>query len=91
MEDENISGAALLELIKENRKQLHKKAHSSAGSFMPNDILIHPSYYTVLKEVIDTENSSKEKKVIFDLEIFETEDITSFKLIKTFVPDNCSI
>ena len=91
MEDENISGTSLLELIKENRKQLHKKAHFSAGSFMPNAILIHPNYYTVLKDVMNTENSSKEKRVIFDLEIFETEDIASFKLIKAFVHDNCSI
>jgi hypothetical protein len=53
--------------------------------------LIHPNYYTALKDAMNTENSSKEKKVIFDLEIFETEDIASFKLIKTFVPDNCSI
>jgi len=91
MEDENISGERLLELIKDNRMLFHEDAHSSAGKYVPNAILIHPGYYAVLKEVIKTENTSNEKKVVFDLEIFETEDVSSFKLIKIYVPDECSI
>jgi len=91
MEDENISGERLLELIKDNRMLFHEDAHSSAGKYIPNAILIHPGYYAVLKEVIKTENTSNEKKVVFDLKIFETEDVSSFKLIKIYVPDECSI
>jgi len=89
MEDENISGETLLELIKDNQILFHEDAHSSAGKYIPNAILIHPGYYAVLKEVIKTENTPNEKKV--DLKIFETEDVSSFKLIKIFVPDECSI
>ena len=91
MEDENISGERLLELIKDNRMLFHEDAHSSAGKYIPNALLIHPGYYAVLKEVIKTENTSNEKKIVFDLKIFETEDVSSFKLIKIFVPDECSI
>ena len=72
----NISGELLLELIKENRKLFHENAHSTAGKYVPNAILIHPGYYSMLKEVIKTENASNEKKVIFDLEIFVTEDVS---------------
>jgi hypothetical protein len=91
MEDKNISGDSLLELIKENRKLFHENAHSTPGKYVPNAILIHPGYYDVLKEPIKTGNDSNEKKVIFDLEIFVTEDVSSFKLIKIYVPDECSI
>ena len=82
MEDENIKGSTLLKSIKDKRKLFHDKAHKASG-FIPNAILIHPGYYSVLKEEIKTEN----KNIIFDREIFETEDTSSFKLIKSYKPD----
>jgi hypothetical protein len=87
MEDKNISGPSLLKLIRDKRKLFHHKANSKAGYFIPNAILIHPDYYSLLKEEIKTEN----KKIIFDMEIIETNDISSFKLIKIYKPDECSI
>ena len=84
MKDENISGKQLLELIREDRKLFHSKAR------FPNAILIHPGYYSVLKEVVNTENPSGEKK-IFDLMIFETEDTSSYQLIRIYDPHECSI
>jgi hypothetical protein len=78
MKDSNISGDSLVGLIKENWKLFHENAHSTPGKYVPNAILIHPGYYAVLKEVIKTGNTSNEKKVIFDLEIFVTEDVSSF-------------
>ena len=44
MEDENISGETLLELIKDNRILFHEDAHSSADKYIPNAILINPGY-----------------------------------------------
>jgi hypothetical protein len=84
MEDENITGNQVLELIREERKSFHAKAR------FPNAILIHPGYYSVLKKVIQTKSTSKNKKV-FDLEIFETEDIPSFQLIRIYDSHECSI
>jgi hypothetical protein len=84
MENENITGNQVLELIRNDRKLFHSKAR------FPNAILIHPGYYSVLKEVIKTENPSKIKK-IFDLEIFETEDTSSFQLIRIYDSHECSI
>ncbi len=84
MEDENITGSQVLELIREERKLFHSNAR------FPNAILIHPGYYSVLKKVIQTESTSKNKK-IFDLEIFETEDIPSFQLIRIYDAHECSI
>ena len=84
MKDENINGKQLLELIRDDRKLFHSKAR------FPNAILIHPGYYSVLKEVVNTENPSGEKK-IFDLMIFETEYISSYQLIRIYDPHECSI
>ena len=84
MENENITGNQVLELIRDKRQQFHGKAR------FPNAILIHPGYYSVLKEIIKTENSSKPKK-IFDLIIFETEDTPSFELIRIYDSHECSI
>ena len=84
MENEDITGDQVLEYIREQRKLFHSKAR------FPNAILIHPDYYSVLKEVIKTENALKMKK-IFDLEIFETEDTSSFQLIRIYDSHECSI
>lgn len=84
MEDENITGNKLLELIRNKRKAYHGKAR------FPNAILIHPSYYDVLKDVVPSENSSIQKKV-FDLEIFVTDNVPSFKLIRIYDSHECSI
>jgi hypothetical protein len=84
MEDENITGNQVLELIRKDRQLFHSKAR------FPNAILIHPGYYSVLKDVIKTENPSVKKKV-FDLEIFETEDTSSYQLIRIYDPHECSI
>lgn len=56
MDNENINGNQLLELIRNTRKAFHSKAR------FPNAILIHPGYYAVLKDVIDTEKISDQKK-----------------------------
>ena len=84
MEDDNITGNQVLELIKEKRKSFHNKAR------FPNAILIHPSYYSVLKEIMPEENLSKNKKIL-DLEIFETEDVPSIQLIRIYDSHECSI
>lgn len=84
MENENITGNQVLELIRDERKSFHNNAR------FPNAILIHPGYYSVLKDVIKTGNLSKVKKV-FDLEIFETEDTSSIQLIRIYDPHECSI
>ena len=84
MEDENITGNKLLELIGNKRKKYHAKAR------FPNAILIHPGYYNILKDVKPSENSSNHKK-IFDLEIFVTDDVPSFKLIRIYDSHECSI
>jgi len=84
MENGNITGNQVLELIKDKRKSFHSKAR------FPNALLIHPGYYSVLKEVLPAENETKNKK-IFDLEIFETEDVQSIKLIRIYDSHECSI
>ncbi|HEX7468937.1 MAG TPA: hypothetical protein VF324_10215 [Methanobacterium sp.] len=84
MEDENITGDQVLELIRDKRKSFHGRAR------FPNAILIHPGYYSLLKKVINTESSSLTKKV-FDLEIFETDDVPSFQLIRIYESHECSI
>ena len=84
MDNENINGDQLLELIRNTRKSFHSKAR------FPNAILIHPDYYTVLKDVIDTEKISDQKK-IFDLEIYITEDTPSFQMIRIYDSHECSI
>ena len=84
MENDNITGNQVLELIKDKRKSFHTKAR------FPNALLIHPGYYSVLKEVLPTENKTKNKK-IFDLEIFETEDVQSILLIRIYDSHECSI
>jgi hypothetical protein len=84
MENENITGNQVLELIKNKRKSFHTKAR------FPNALLIHPGYYSVLKEVLPSENETKNKK-IFDLEIFETEDVQSILLIRIYDSHECSI
>lgn len=83
MDNENINGNQLLELIRNTRKAFHSKAR------FPNAILIHPGYYAVLKDVIDTEKISDQK--IFDLEIFITEDTPSFQMIRIYDTHECSI
>jgi hypothetical protein len=84
MEDENITGNQVLELIKDERKSFHNKAR------FPNAILIHPGYYSKLKGILPKENIPKSKKIL-DLEIFETEDIPSFQLIRIYDSHECSI
>jgi len=84
MKNENITGNQVLELIKNKRKSFHTKAR------FPNALLIHPGYYSVLKEVLPSENETKNKK-IFDLEIFETEDVQSILLIRIYDSHECSI
>jgi hypothetical protein len=84
MENDNITGNQVLELIKDKRKSFHNKAR------FPNAILIHPGYYSVLKEIVPAENLSKNKKIL-DLEIFETEDVPSIKLIRIYDSNECSI
>jgi hypothetical protein len=84
MENENITGNQVLELIKNKRKSFHTKAR------FPNALLIHPGHYSVLKEVLPSENETKNKK-IFDLEIFETEDVQSILLIRIYDSHECSI
>ena len=56
MEDNNITGNQVLELIKDKRKSFHNKAR------FPNAILIHPGYYSVLKQVLPAENRKKIKR-----------------------------
>jgi len=84
MENGNITGNQVLELIKDKRKSFHSKAR------FPNALLIHPGYYSVLKEVLPAENETKNKK-IFDLEIFETENVPSIQLIRIYDSHECSI
>lgn len=84
MDDENITCNQVLELIKDKRKSFHNKAR------FPNAILIHPGYYSKLKEVLQAENLSKNKKIL-DLEIFETEDVSSIQLIRIYDSHECSI
>jgi len=84
MENENITGNQVLELIKDKRKSFHNKAR------FPNAILIHPGYYSVLIEVLPAENQTKNKKIL-DLEIFETEDVPSIQLIRIYDSHECSI
>jgi len=69
MEDENISGETLLELIKDNRIFFYEDAHSSAGKYIPNALLIHPGYYAVLKEVIKTRILLMRKKLFLILNL----------------------
>lgn len=83
MEDENITGNEVVKLIRDKRRLFNDKAR------FPNAILIHPGYYRALKEVVDT-NDHLQKK-IFDLEIFVTEDTSSFRLIRIYDKDECSI
>lgn len=82
MEDENITGDELIEMIRERRRFFHSKAR------FPNGILINSSFFNLIKQDIGLEHNSKK---IFDLEIFITDDIPSFKLIRLYNQDECSI
>ena len=84
MEENIITGNQVLELIRDKRRVFHDKAQ------FPNAILIHPSYYSLLKEVIPSENLKKNKKIL-DLEIFITEDVPSIQLIRIYDTHECSI
>lgn len=84
MENENISGEEILESIRETRRTFHNKAR------FPNAVLIHPQYYILLKGVMDQKNLGNSKK-IFDLIIYETEDISSYELIRVYDSHECSI
>ncbi len=84
MEYADITGDQVLELIKDKRKSFHNKAR------FPNAILIHPGYYSVLKELLPSKNLSENKKIL-DLEIFETEDVPSIQLIRIYDSHECSI
>jgi hypothetical protein len=84
MENKNITGQEVLESIRETRKLFHSKAH------FPNAILMHPGYYSVLKEVIDNEDHPQHNK-IFDLIIYVSEDTASFELIRVYDSHECSI
>lgn len=83
MKNEDITGEELLKSISDKRKLFHSKAQ------FPNAILIHPGYYSILKKVMKSENISSKK--IFDLVIFETEDTSSYQLIRIYDPHECSI
>lgn len=83
MENENITGNEVLELIRKKRRVFNDKAR------FPNAILIHPGYYAALKEVVQTNDHPMKK--ILDLDIFETEDTPSFQLIRIYDHDECSI
>ena len=82
IKNEDMTGEELLELISDKRKLFHSKAQ------FPNAILINPGYYSILKKVMKSENISSKK--IFDLEIFETEDTSSYQLIRIYDPHECS-
>ena len=84
MEDTDITGDGVLELIREKRKLFHSKAR------FPNAILINPGYLSRLKEVITLGDGSTNKKV-FDLVIYVTEDVSSFQLIRIYDSHECSI
>jgi hypothetical protein len=84
MEDTDITGDGVLELIREKRKLFHSKAR------FPNAILINPGYLSRLKEVITLGDGSDNKKV-FDLVIYVTEDVSSFQLIRIYDSHECSI
>jgi hypothetical protein len=84
MEDTDITGDGVLELIREKRKLFHSKAR------FPNAILINPGYLSRLKEVITLGDESENKKV-FDLVIYVTEDVPSFQLIRIYDSHECSI
>jgi len=84
MKNEKITGEEVLASIRENRKKFHSKAH------FPNAILINPDYYSVLKDALRSEDPEPPKEIL-DLVIFETSDIPSFKLIRTYENDKCSV
>ena len=84
MNNEKVTCGEVLVLIREKRKMFHSKAR------FPNAILINPEYYSVLKDALKSEDP-KHPKEILDLVIFETADIPSFKLIRTYEPDKCSV
>ena len=83
IKNENLTGEQLLKSISDKRKLFHSKAQ------FPNAILINPSCYSILKKVMKSENISSKK--IFDLEIFVTEDTSSYQLIRIYDPHECSI
>lgn len=82
MKNEKISGEEVLASIKEKRKMFHSKAH------FPNAILINPEYYSVLKDALKSEDPEPPREIL-DLVIFETADIPSFILIRTYESDKC--
>jgi hypothetical protein len=84
MKNEKITGEEVLASIREKRKLFHSKAH------FPNAILINPKYYSVLKDELKPEDPELPKEIL-DLMIFETNDIPSFKLIRTYDHDKCSV
>lgn len=84
MKNEKITGEEVLASIREKRKIFHSKAH------FPNAILINPEYYSVLKDALKSEDP-KQPKEILDLVIYETSDIPSFILIRTYESDKCSV
>lgn len=81
MENKKTTAKKLLDSIKEKRKLFHSKAR------FPNAILINPKDYSILKE----SKNIKSSKQILDLAIFISEDIESFKLIRTYNHDECSV
>ncbi len=84
MENKKNTGQKLFDSIKEKRKLYHSKAR------YPNAILINPKDYSILKDILNKEKT-KPSKQILDLEIFVSEDIPSFKLIRTYNHDECSV
>ncbi len=84
MENKKTTGKKLLDSIKERRKLFHSKAR------FPNAILINPQEYFVLKDFINSENTGPFKQIL-DLAIFVSEDISRFKLIRTYDHDDCSV
>ncbi|UTB32070.1 MAG: hypothetical protein NKF70_11275 [Methanobacterium sp. ERen5] len=84
MENEKTAGKKLLDSIKERRKLFHSKAR------FPNAILINSNDYSVLKDFVNLEDK-KSLTQILDLAIFISDDIPSFKLIRTYDHDDCSV
>lgn len=84
MENKKTAGKKLLDSIKDRRKLFHSKAR------FPNAILINSNDYSVLKDFINI-GTKRSLTQILDLNIFISDDVPSFKLIRTYDHDDCSV
>lgn len=82
--ENKITGKEVLALIREKRKFFHMKAR------FPNAILINPNYYSALNDDLNSENPEHPKEIM-DLVVFETMDIPTFKLIRIYNEDECTV